>query len=293
VNVNRIHVVINPAAGQKAPVLHTLNAVFQDGVTWGVSVTHKTGDAEQQARAAAEAGADVVAAYGGDGTVLEVASGLYGTGVPLAILPGGTSNMLAVDLGIPRQLSAAAALILNRDAVVRALDMGDVHGKLFFHLGVGLEGEMIQKADRKAKETSGVLAYILSALQTLHDETPVRYRLTLDGQTVEAEGINCMITNYGRLGMAGLTLSHQIDMTDGLLDVIVVARADLRAFIAAAASAVVSRDFTQSLQQWQAHEVSVEADTPQTITRDGELLGRNAAIAAHVVPGAVRILMPK
>jgi diacylglycerol kinase (ATP) len=293
VNVNRIHVVINPAAGQKAPVLHTLNAVFQGHVAWETSVTHQAGDGERQARAAAEAGADLVAAYGGDGTILEVACGLHGTGVPLAILPGGTSNMLSVDLGIPRRLSAAAALILSEDAVVRALDMGDAHGKLFFHLGVGLEGEMIQRADRKAKETSGVLAYFLSALQTLRDEAPVRYRLTLDGQTVEAEGINCMITNYGRLGVAGLTLSHQIVMTDGLLDVIVIAHADLRAFITAAASAVVSRDFAQSLQQWQAHEVSLETDTPQTITRDGELLERSAAVTAHVVPGAVRILVPK
>jgi diacylglycerol kinase family enzyme len=104
-----IHVVINPASGQDQPILNTLNDVFQVfDVDWGVSVTRKSGDAQRFAETAVAEGADVVAAYGGDGTVMEVAQSLIGSDVPLAILPGGTGNLMSVELGIPKNLAKAA-----------------------------------------------------------------------------------------------------------------------------------------------------------------------------------------
>jgi diacylglycerol kinase (ATP) len=84
----QIHVIINPAAGQNDPILNTLNNVFKTyDVRWEVDVTHGPGDAERHASAAVEAGVDVVAAYGGDGTIREVTCGLRGSGIPLAVLP--------------------------------------------------------------------------------------------------------------------------------------------------------------------------------------------------------------
>ena len=83
----RIQVIINPAAGQPQPVLHTLNQDFREaGVTWDVSITQEAGDGTRLARQALDQGADVVVACGGDGTVMEVANGLVGSDVPLGIL---------------------------------------------------------------------------------------------------------------------------------------------------------------------------------------------------------------
>ena len=97
----KVHVVINPAAGQDEPILNVLNDVFHAaGVDWENSLTHKSGDATRLAAEAAASGVDLVAAYGGDGTQMEIANGLLGTGVPQAILPGGTGNAMAHDLGI-------------------------------------------------------------------------------------------------------------------------------------------------------------------------------------------------
>src|ERR1051325_9730109 len=99
--LKRIYVVINPAAGQDRPVLAILNRAFRAAeLDWDVGVTKVEGDAARLARAAVEAGYDVVAALGGDGTVMEVAGSLAGTEVPLAILPGGTANVMSVELGI-------------------------------------------------------------------------------------------------------------------------------------------------------------------------------------------------
>ena len=108
----RIHVIINPAAGQDQPILNTLNDVFnQFKVDWEVSITKKFGDATQMARAAAASGVDLVVGYGGDGTQMEVANGVLGSDTPMAILPGGTGNAMAFELNIPRDLRQAAELI--------------------------------------------------------------------------------------------------------------------------------------------------------------------------------------
>ncbi len=112
----RVHVVINPASGKDEPILNTLNDVFREhGVEWDVSVTHKYGDAAAQALAAIANGVDLVAGYGGDGTQHEVANAVVhaarheGREVVMGVLPGGTGNGFARELGVPGKL---------RDAVV-------------------------------------------------------------------------------------------------------------------------------------------------------------------------------
>src|SRR5579859_5577907 len=119
-HMRQIHVIINPISGRPQPVLYTLNSVFrQAGVKWDVSVTHESGDARRAACKAAAEGADVVAVYGGDGTVLEAATGLLETNTPLAILPGGTANVLSIELGIPYDLAAAARIACRADSPFR------------------------------------------------------------------------------------------------------------------------------------------------------------------------------
>ena len=120
----RIHIVINLGSGKPKPILHTLNAVFRPrDIDWEISLTRKSGDAERFARQAAENGADIVAAYGGDGTVMEVARGLMGLETPLAIFPGGTANLMAVELGIPKDLSKAAGLAVDEHSVIHSIDV--------------------------------------------------------------------------------------------------------------------------------------------------------------------------
>ena len=109
----RIHVVVNPASGKNQPILNIFNSVFgPHRVEWEVSITHKYGDATEFARRAAESGDfDLVAGYGGDGTQHEIANGLMGTGVPMGVLPGGTGNGFANELGIPISLEPAVDLL--------------------------------------------------------------------------------------------------------------------------------------------------------------------------------------
>ena len=85
----RIQVIINPAAGKNEPILNTLHDVFKDhDVDWDVNITKKAGDGARLAKAALDRGVDLVAAYGGDGTLLDVAEAMVNTGMPMAFLPG-------------------------------------------------------------------------------------------------------------------------------------------------------------------------------------------------------------
>jgi YegS/Rv2252/BmrU family lipid kinase len=288
----RLHVIINPASGQGRPILNTLNTIFEAvGVEWDVSITHRSGDARRQAGQAAASGVDAVAAYGGDGTVMEVAAGLAGTGIPLAIFPGGTANVLAMELGIPWNLIRAAALVCGEANNLRTVDMGRAGDRAFFHLGIGLQAEMVKGAPRELKDRIGTLAYVGSALRELRNPTPSRYRLTLDGQQVEMDGVVCTVTNFGSVGLRGVSLGSAIDLSDGLLDVIVVRSADLEFFLSMAGGLIAGANLTDALPHWQAREIAVQADPPQTVSLDGEII-EPTPVSAHIMPKAVRIIVP-
>jgi diacylglycerol kinase (ATP) len=304
----RIHIVVNPAAGRDIPILGLFNTIFPAcGFDWNISITKKAGDGCEQARQAAAAGVDIVAAYGGDGTVAEVASGLASSGVPMAILPGGTANVMSVELGIPADLEQACLAVCDPASVVRAVDMGLVNGHHFvLRVGVGFEAAMVEHADRELKSRFGVFAYLWSAMQNLTQPLISHYRLTIDGREVETDGITCLIANSGNLGQAGVNLIPSIDISDGLLDVIVVQQASLRSLFdllgtIAGIKQVQSGDngeaspvnveINQTLQYWQAKEVTLATDPVQTAQYDGEVLG---AVPVHcqVLPGAIQVVTP-
>lgn len=290
---HRVHVIINPAAGQDRPILGKLNAVFKAaGVDWDVSITKKAGDGYRLARRAVAAGVDVVAVYGGDGTISEAASGLIGSTIPLAILPGGTANILSVELGIPYDLSEAAALLCE-NSTLRVVDVGRI-GQTYFvqRAGIGLEANIVVRADRDSKVRLGWLAYALSALQALSEPPSERYLLTLDGRRVETQGLACFIANSGNLGLPGFSLAPTINMGDGLLDVVVIQQADLSSLLSLAFSVMSGTPNLNAIQHWQVREVIVQAEPPQIVQSDGEIIDQTP-ITAKIVPQALTIIVPE
>ena len=306
----RVHVVINPAAGQDEPILSVINSVFRAaGVDYDVSITKAAGDATVQARKAAEGGADVVAAYGGDGTVAEVASGLIGTHVPLAIIPGGTANAMSSELNIPQVSRAAAELICAENASVRKVDMGSLyvnsqelgdHWRNFIlRVGVGFEAAMVEKAGRELKDRFGNFAYLWAAMQNLIQPEVARYQLVIDGQEIETEGLTCIIANSGNMAQRNLSLVPGIDISDGLLDVIVIQPAGLRLFtdLVGSITGLINVDASgdaegrRAVQWWQAKEVQLISTPAQSVQLDGEVLG-TPAVAARVLPQAIRVITP-
>lgn len=282
-------VIINPAAGKQEPVLNILNDVFRKyGLPWSIRITHKFGDAAQFAREAAANGADLVVGYGGDGTQMEVANGLMGSDVPLAILPGGTGNAMAFELNIPRDLRQAAELICTSQTI-QAVDLARANDKYFMlRLYAGVEEE--QKTSREMKDKYGVLSYPMSVISMLRELNHAHYRLTIDGEVVEAEGVACFALNAGSLGGIALSYDNQVDVTDGLLDVFML-NTDLSSLAAATGRMLNLPTEKVRWHYWRGREIVMEADPPQTIWLDGELLGPTP-VTITAVSAAMRVVVP-
>lgn len=289
----KVHVIVNPAAGRPEPVLAVLQPVFdRAGVAWDVSITQKAGDGTRLAREAREQGADVVAAYGGDGTLMEVSNALVGGEIPLAILPGGTGNAVADQLQIPPDLDEAARLACGANAALRQVDVGRCRGKSFLlHLSTGFTARQVSQATREMRDRYGLLAYAITGLQLLPDTRPVRFALAFEEETVEFEGVSCLVANVGSLGTYNLSISPQIRMDDGLLDLVAIPHLDVPTLLSLAATLVAPGTIQPRLQHWQVRRVTIDSDPAQLVLIDGEELG-HTPVTVEVVPQALSILVP-
>jgi len=288
----RIQVIINPASGKDQPILNVLNDVFQPaGVEWDIRITHKFGDATRLAKEAVAMGVDLVAGYGGDGTQMEVANGLLGSGVPQAILPGGTGNAMAHDLNIPLTLKEAADLMVtshNR----RAIDLARIGEQAFMlRAYAGLSAEAA--ASREEKNRLGQLAYIQASLKFITTVSPTHYRATVDGEVIEGEALICFILNAGSIGgVLGISLPPvgDVNISDGYLDLYAVTKG-IQPLRAISHLLVHAGESQAGVYHWRGKEITLEADPPQDVWIDGEIDGKTP-FTASVLPHALEIVVP-
>jgi YegS/Rv2252/BmrU family lipid kinase len=293
--LRQVLIIVNPVSGIERPILRTLNdAVRKHGIEATFRVTGGAGDARRFAADAVRWGMDAVVVYGGDGTISEAAHSLSGTDIPLAILPGGSGNLLCKELGIPLIPARALDLLSPDHGVARAVDMGDANGNAFLvAVAAGAFADMIQRTDHETKSRIGWLAYSIGGIQAALEASPSHYRLSLDGEEVESEGVTCLVANILNVGFPGLTMAPTIVPDDGLLDVVVVRRVDLANVLAVAQSyAAPAGGIVEPLQHWRARSVTVESDPVQPATFDGEILPPGK-ITITVRSKAVQIIVPR
>ncbi|XWX04097.1 diacylglycerol kinase family protein [Aggregatilineales bacterium SYSU G02658] len=293
----RIQFIINPAAGGDEPILSIINDVLKPyDVDWQVSITHKAGDGARFAQEALATGVDLVVAYGGDGTLLDVASGMLNAPVPLGFVAGGTANALVQDLDIPRPPADAVRLLMEPHTV-RAIDVGEVAGRYFLlRAGTGLVEDFSVGVNREMKDRYGLFAYFIGAAKALVSTQASRYKVTIDGRAHDLEGVMCLVTNGSATGgQTPVRIAEDILIDDGLLDVI-VARGDFTSYldIVLTAAQVDRATFqSESIFHAQGKRIQIETDTPMAIYADGE----EEAIAHtpctfNVLPGALRVIVP-
>jgi diacylglycerol kinase (ATP) len=289
----RVHVVINPASGQNQPILNVLNDVFHSaGVKWDISITHQGGDATRQAREAVAAGAEVVAAYGGDGTQMEVANGLMGTGVPQAILAGGTGNAMAHELGVSLDLKQAAQLIVS-SRKRRAVDLARIGERIYMlraYTGVTAE----EAATREQKDKLGQLAYIQASFKIMKNMKPTHYCAYVDGEKIEGNPLMVFILNAGSIGgVLGMELPHigEVNVSDGYLDLYAVTKG-VQPLRALSHHLFHHGESEAGIYHWRGREIKLEADTPQDIWIDGEIDGKTP-FTTSVISQALEIVTPE
>lgn len=226
---------------------------------------------EGQARAAAKAGVDLIVGTGGDGTITSCAAGVAGTGVPLAIIPAGTGNLLARNLGLPMDLGQAIETALT--GADQQIDVGLANGRPFVAMaGIGLDADMLNSTSESAKNRFGYAAYVVSALRHLRDR-PVRATLTADGgPPVRLRTSGIIVGNVGWL-QAGLPLLPDAAPDDGVLDVIALPpRGGVRWLTFALH--VLLRHRTEQIFRATFTRLRIDIDREHMWEVDGEVVGR-------------------
>ena len=215
--MNKTLVILNPAAhSEKASRLLERIRALACGAE--VRLTSEAGDARRIAAQAVQDGVEVIVAAGGDGTLNEVVNGIGSAPVRLGILPVGTMNVFANELGIPHGNLERAWSIIEQGKVV-AVDLPQANGTHFIQLaGVGLDAEVVRKTTADSKKALGPLSYLLTLVQVAAHK-PSRVVLETDGGRIH-EGSFALIGN-GRLYGGPFPVFKRASLYDGLLDVLV------------------------------------------------------------------------
>ncbi len=291
-----VRIVANPMAGRDEPVLGALAAAFADSpLRWNIDVTNEPGEESELATRAVAEGASIVVAFGGDGTVSAVAGALANSDVALGVLPGGTANVFARELGIPSDLGEAAKLIAGPHEV-RTIDMGvvrmpDGSSRTFvLRVSTGIEATMVENAEHAEKERLGELAYMLSTIRQLPNAPVAHYRVANEnGEVSEADGLFAGLVNASAVGIGEAVYSADVRIDDGQLDAFVAPAAVGE--LASAAAAVVSGAGSDVLMQLSGTRLELTADPPQRVSVDGEVAG-DTPVTVEVLAGALKVVAP-
>ncbi|HET7251427.1 MAG TPA: diacylglycerol kinase family protein [Gemmatimonadales bacterium] len=293
--MTRALLISNPAAARTdARAIGAVRDVLQGG-GWSVelAVTAAAGDARRLAERGRDEGFDAVLSYGGDGTAMQIAGAIAGTGIPLGLLPGGTGNVLAGNLRLPRQPVAAARAILRHRPI--AIDLGAVSradGVHYFAVccGAGFDAMLMQRTDTASKRRWRRAAYVRAALTSLPDVASAPVRVTIDGTETRLDAAMVLVCNCADLMPPLLRIHADIRPDDGVLDVAVLratgAWQSLTAFLE-----LLFGGGPRQVWRGRGRTLQVTMDSGAMPAQlDGELIG-TTPLAAQVLPGALRVLV--
>ncbi len=294
--------IVNPASGAwdiRRELPAVLNYLEDQGWSTTLHETRGSGEATALAQQARDEGADSVLVVGGDGTINEVINGLAESQVALGVLPGGTANVWAKELGLPtRSPLHILPLVDSIKALVpgahRRIDLGQANGRYFLQwTGVGLDAEVTYAMEPRTRRQRrlGALAYLVAGLATAAQMAGTRTRIWIDGERIYRRSILVVISNsqlYG--GRVRIATDARLD--DGLLDVSIFAGTGFGSAIRTLMGVISGlhvRDPRHS--SFQAHTVRIEADKPMAVHVDGEPYG-TTPLECQVVPRALTVLIP-
>jgi diacylglycerol kinase family enzyme len=306
----RVLLVVNPAASSVTPrVRADVERVLRAAHEVEVTLTSRRNHAAELARDAVAGGFDVVAVLAGDGTLNEAAGGLAGSEVPLAALPGGSTNVFARTLGIPYKPVAAALQLVGALArgSQRRIGLGAATAPdailrhFLFHLGVGFDAAIIERMEQHTgvKRYLAHPAFAATAFSTWfrHYDRDARIHFTVDGAEI-AIGPYAVISNsdpYAYVGRRRLRIAPAASLDDSLtVTVLRTLRASVvtRAALAAVGRVTYLTTSPDIVQRTDVAAVTVEGDDPFPWQVDGDYLGHVARLEVAYLADCLTVVMP-
>lgn len=316
----RAAVVVNPVKVD-VDALRAAVADAEQEAGWAPSLWLETSvddPGQGRARAAIAAGATVVIAAGGDGTVRAVAEGMLESGIPLVLVPAGTGNLLARNLSLPmgRMAESVSTAVTGVDhaidvglaEITRADGTTETHAFVVM-VGIGLDARMIAATNPELKKRVGWLAYVEATARIVRDVDAVRVRYTLDGSPERATTVHTLlIGNCGTLP-GGVLLLPEAEIDDGMLDVVAMRPRNLWGWMrvgyaVAWENGVLQRSRlgrrimaadkrVRALRYFQGRRMTLAFDRPEEFEIDGEAMGEVSAIAVRVAPASLVVRVPR
>ena len=288
--------IINPIAGvsTRHPGTRRLaerarRAFAQASLAGETVFTERAGHARELAADFVRRGFSPIIAWGGDGTVNEVASALAFCDAVMGIVPTGSGNGLARELGISLRPERAVATAAH--GVDRTIDVGELGGRLFVNLaGVGLDASVASLFNRFTGR--GLLRYAQATLSTVFSYVAETYTITAAGETAEHRALIVELAN-GRQYGNGAVIAPHAKLDDGLLDLVVVGPLNPLGVlwgIRRLFDGTIDRQPEVSMRT--ASDVTISAEQPIRFHVDGEVAQGTASLTATVHPGALRIRVP-
>ncbi len=287
--MNNTIVILNPAArGERAQRLRASVEALIDGAV--LRSTSRGGHAAVLAREAAAEGFKRIVAAGGDGTVNEVVNGIAGSGATLGLLPLGTMNVFAAELGLPANDLARCWEIIQADET-RLVDLPSANGKQFVQLaGVGLDAQVVQETSSAFKRSFGPLSYIVSAAQIAARQPP---QLRIESEHAVTEEGSFVLVGNGRFYGGPFPFFKQAVIDDGLLDVLVFKRLNYLQMIRYLQDVIFSSQITSpEVEYFQTPALRVSSEEAVPVEIDGELIG-NCPVEFTIKRHGLRVLAPR
>jgi diacylglycerol kinase (ATP) len=299
--VARVLLIANPIAARTSDSTRHRVVGYLAREGWQVEMAVTTGpaDARRLATQGIAAGVDAVAVFGGDGTTMQAAAALMGTGVPLALIPGGTGNVLAGNLRIPSNpVRAARALVRGKR---RIIDLGRVmleDGEHYFGVacGAGVDAAVMGGAVAADKRRWGIGAYFASTFRVLPTIRSSACTITVDGACIDFPAALVLIMNCGEMIPPVVRIRPEISPEDGLLDMIAISadspwqgiRGLLRAVFDGRREDIRA---TPYIRYARGTHFTIEPAETMPVQFDGDPVG-HTPLTADVVPGALAVMVP-
>lgn len=293
----RSAVVLNPT---KVPDIDLLHRIISSGLAdagWPEPAwfeTTREDPGRGMATRAVEEGAELVFACGGDGTVMACVTALAGTDVAMAVLPAGTGNLLATNLGLATEPATGVQVALDggrRRIDVGALADGTDERCFAVMAGMGFDAKMLEGTSDTAKKRVGWLAYLGGALKHLRDR-PMRARVVLDGGApMPRRPRSVIVGNVGRL-QGGVRLLNDANPADGKLDVAILSPNNLRHWVSMAWAVVWRKNRIPLMETYTAERVEIRSNRAQSRQLDGDLIEPGKIMTIRVRAGALLLCVP-
>lgn len=265
--------------------------IMERATRFAMYATSSPEEARDLAAKFAADGAPVVVAAGGDGTLNAVLQGLAGTTTALGVIPAGTMNVFARELGIPYGHLDKAFEVIEA-GYIREIDLFEVNGSPFVQMaGLGFDASVIEETTWESKKMLGPLAYLLAAVKVLGERPPKMEVITAEGERVEGVAV---LAGNGTLYGGQLPLFRKADNQDEMLDVLVFQESGYRLVLDSFASlARGGVDLSKSVTHLQSRDFVVRCVSEFPIQVDGELLGRAAEVHFRAIERKLRVLAPE